>query len=74
MSKFKFEFSDYQLDRAFVTIDNRFDVALIRTDDGLRIHVYPITDGQVWDDPCERFEVDEDEIRELERELEASDA
>ena len=52
-----------------VVIDDRLDVTLIRTGDGLKIEVYPITDGEVWDDPCDRFEVDEDEIRELEREI-----
>jgi hypothetical protein len=56
-------------DHVFVTLDDRFDIALIRTCDGLKIEVYPITGGQVWDDPCDRFEVDEDEIRKLEREI-----
>jgi hypothetical protein len=69
MTKFHYDLSDYQLDRAFVTVDDRFDVALIRTEDGLKIEVYPITDGEVWNDPCDRFEVDEEEILELEREL-----
>jgi hypothetical protein len=56
-------------DRIFVNLDNRFDVALIRTGDGLRIEVFPITDGKVWGDPSDTFEVDEEEIRKLEREL-----
>jgi hypothetical protein len=61
--------ADERLDRLFVTLDNRFDVALIRTEDGLRLEVYPITDGEVWDDPIERFEVREADILELEKEL-----
>jgi hypothetical protein len=69
MTKFEFQHSDYQTDRAFVEIDNRFDVALIRTEAGLRIEVCPITDGEVWDDPFRRFEVDESEILALEEEL-----
>jgi hypothetical protein len=69
MTKFQYELSDHRLDRAFVTVDDRFDVAIIRTENGLRIEVYPITGGQVWDDPRGRFEVDEEQIRELEREL-----
>jgi hypothetical protein len=56
-------------DHAFVTLDDRFEIALIRTRDGLKIEVYPSTGGEVWNDPFDRFEVDEDEIRELEREL-----
>ena len=61
MAKFDFELSDHRLDRAFVTVDGRFDVAIIRTDDGLAIEVYPITDGEAWDDPFDSFEVDEEE-------------
>ena len=38
-------------------------MAVIRSEDGLRINVFPITDGEIWDDPCERFVVDEDEIQ-----------
>jgi hypothetical protein len=56
-------------DHVFVTLDERFDVTLIRTRDGLKIEVYPITDGDPWDDPCARLKVDESEIRELEAEL-----
>jgi hypothetical protein len=69
MAKFDFELSDHRLDRAFVTIDGRFDVSIIRAEHGLKIEVYPITHGQVWDNPCDRFEVDEEEVRNLEREL-----
>ena len=53
----------------FLTLDDRFDVVLIRTGDGLEIEVYPITGGEVWDNPFTTFEVDESEIRELEREM-----
>ena len=69
MTKFSIQHNTGLSDRVFVAIDDRFDIALIRTEDGLSIEVYPITNGQVWCDPCDRFEVDEDEIRELEREI-----
>jgi hypothetical protein len=70
MTTFDFELSDHHsLDRAFVTVDDRFDVAIIRTADGLTIEVRPITDGAPWIDPCDRLEVDEGEIRDLEREI-----
>jgi hypothetical protein len=69
MKKFNIQYDIDRPDRVFVAVDNRFDVAVIRTEDGLRIQVFPITDGQVWDDPFERFEVYEDEVRALEQEL-----
>jgi hypothetical protein len=69
MKKFNIQYDNDLPDRVFVAVDNRFDVAVIRTEDGLRIQVFPITDGQVWDNPFERFEVDEDEVRALEQEL-----
>jgi hypothetical protein len=69
MTQFTIEHDTDLPDRVFVTVGNRFLAALIRTEDGLGINVYPITGGEVWDDPCDRFEVDEDEIRALEREL-----
>jgi hypothetical protein len=69
MAKFNIQYSGDRPDHVFVAIDNRFDVALIRTEEGLRINVFPITDGQVWDDPVERFEVSESEVQELELEL-----
>jgi hypothetical protein len=66
IAKFAARHDALQSDHAFVTIDDRFEVALIRTRDGLKIEVYPITGGEPWNDPCDRFEVDESEIRELE--------
>ena len=57
-------------DRVFVMLDNRFDVALIRTREGLTLEVSPVTDDEVWDDPVERFEVGEEEMTNMEREIE----
>ena len=35
----------------------------------LVLKVYPITEGEVWDEPYETFVVDEDRIVELELEM-----
>ena len=56
-------------DRAYVLVDGRFEVAIIRTETGLSIRIYPRTDGELWDDPFTTFEVDEAEILELEKEI-----
>lgn len=69
MTNFNIQHSSDRPDRVFVSIDNRFDVALIRTGDGLRLSVFPFTDGAVWDDPFERFEVHESDVRALEQEM-----
>ena len=69
MTKFNIQHVTDRPDRVFVAIDDRLDVAIIRTADGLKVEVYPIADGEIWVDPYDRFEVDEGQIRELEREL-----
>jgi hypothetical protein len=74
MTKFNIQTNTGLSDRAIVAIGDRFDVVLIRTADGLKIEVYPITDGDAWDDPFERFEIDESEIRKLEEEKAKTEA
>ena len=69
MTKFNTEYIDHLPDHVSVAIDNRFQVELMRTGEGLRINVFPITDGDVWDDPFERFDVDESEVLALEQEI-----
>lgn len=69
MTKFHIQHNTGLPDRVFVALDDRFDVALIRTASGLAIEVFPITDGEVWCEPCDRFAVDEEEIRKLGREM-----
>ena len=59
-----------QPDRIYVEIDRRFNIAIERTEDGLALHVYPRTDGELWDTPFTTFEVDEAEIVALEQEME----
>ena len=51
--------------RVFVEVDRRFDVAIIRTDAGLELRIYPRSDGVLWDDPCTTFEVDEAATRDV---------
>lgn len=59
-----------QRDRVHVEVDRRFHVVIERTRDGLALHVYPRTGGELWDAPFTTFEVDEAEIIALEQELE----
>lgn len=51
-------------------MDRRFDVAIIRTETGLELRIYPRTDGELWDAPFTTFEVDEAEITALEKAME----
>jgi hypothetical protein len=71
MTHFWIDHNTCQSDRIFVEIDRRLCVAIIRTESGLDLHVYPRTDRLLWDDPFDRFQVDESEIMTLEQELEA---
>ncbi|HTU90412.1 MAG TPA: hypothetical protein VMF69_10085 [Gemmataceae bacterium] len=64
------DFLTGQPDRVFVEIDRRFNVVIERTDDGLALHVYPRSNGELWDSPFTTFEVDEAEIVTLEQEME----
>jgi hypothetical protein len=59
-----------QPDRMYGEVDRRFNVVIERTDDGLALHVYPRTGGELWDAPFTTFEVDEEEIIALEQEME----
>jgi hypothetical protein len=61
-------------ERAAVEIDNRFRVGIRRNapppmaSAQLVLDVYPILDGEIWDEPFEVFAVDEGRIIELENE------
>jgi hypothetical protein len=56
--------------RAMIWIDNRFHIEIRRTASAeMVIAVYPITDGEIWDDPYDTFVVDEARIIELEQEM-----
>jgi hypothetical protein len=57
--------------RAIIWVDNRFQIEIRRfapTPDTatLVIYVYPITGGEVWDEPYDVFTVDDGSIIELE--------
>jgi hypothetical protein len=64
--------SDIGIYRAFITVDNRFKVEVRRdapppmASAQLVLKVYPITDGQIWDEPYQVFAVDEGRVIELE--------
>lgn len=71
MTQFRIDHNTDQPDRIFVEVDRRLDVAIIRTETGLELRIYPRTNGQLWDSPFATFEVAEAEIRALEEEMEA---
>ena len=70
MTVFNMELLTCQPDRIYLEVDRRFNVVIERTGDGLALHVYPRTDGELWDCPFTTFEVDEAEIFALEQETE----
>jgi hypothetical protein len=70
MTVFNIEQLTEQPDRIYVEVDRRFNVVIERTEDGLALHVYPRTNGELWDAPFATFEVDEAEIIALEQEME----
>jgi hypothetical protein len=44
-------------DRCFLTIDERYTMAIVRTHDGLAIDIWPINDGKVWEWPYRMIEI-----------------
>jgi hypothetical protein len=70
MTVFNMELLTEQPDRIYVDVDRRFNVVIERTEDGLALHVYPRSNGEIWDAPFTTFEVDEAEIVALEQEME----
>jgi len=56
--------------RAYVRVDGTFDVAIIRTDEGVVVDVYP----KDWDFPIDTMTVWDDEVAEAMAEAEAGDA
>ncbi len=69
MTAFNIDQVTEQPDRIFVEVDRRFNVAIIRSETGLELRIYPRTEGELWDAPFTTFEVDESEILALEEEM-----
>ena len=69
MTRFNIEQITDLPDRIYVEVDRRFNLALVRTDTGIELHVYPLTDGEIWDSPFTTFTVDEAEFADSEAEL-----
>jgi hypothetical protein len=69
MTRFNIEQVTDLPDRIYVEVDRRFDVAIIRTEAGLELRIYPRTDGELWDSPFTTFTVDEVEVAALEADM-----
>ena len=63
MTNFIFERSDYLSDRAFVEVDDKYSVVIIRTDQGLIIDVYP----NDWDAPIDTMGIHDNDVAEAEQ-------
>lgn len=72
MAKFSIQHTDALPGHVFAMVDDRYDVAIIRTESGLTLEVYPVSDGEVWCEPIATFEVDDAQITELETQKEES--
>ena len=66
MTTFNIDLKTERPDRIFVEVDRRFDVAIIHTETGLELQIYPRTNGELWEYPFTTFEVHEAEIPALE--------
>jgi len=69
MTRFNIEQITEQDDTIYVEIDERLNVAIVRSEAGLDLRIYPRTEGELWDAPFTTFTVDESEIVELEADL-----
>ena len=69
MTHFNTEQITDQPDRIYVEVERRFNIVIERTEEGLALHVYPRTKGELWDAPFTTFGVDEAEVLALEQEM-----
>lgn len=60
MSKFQFEQIEGQNDRAYVEVDDKYQVVLIRAEEGLIVDVWP----KDWDAPFDSLTVYDSDIAE----------
>jgi hypothetical protein len=70
MATFNVDINAELPDRIFVEVDSRFDVAIIRSEAGLELRIYPRTKGELWDAPFATFAVDDAKVIALEQEME----
>lgn len=57
MPKFQYQQIEGLEDHCFVRIDDRYELSIIRTDEGIILDVWPIEDGEIWNNPCDSFQV-----------------
>ena len=62
MTTFKFKEFPGAPDRAFVEVDGKYQVAVIRTDEGLVVDVYP----KDWDAPIDTMTVFDSDVADAE--------
>jgi hypothetical protein len=70
MTRFNFHADIHLPNVAYIQVDDRFDIAIERTEQGLEFRVYPLTDGEIWFDPYDTFTIEESTVAALEKEME----
>lgn len=54
----------------YVTVNKRMQIAIDADNlDNVQLRIYPITDGEIWDMPSEKFDIKISEIEQLEKEM-----
>ncbi len=51
MTRFNIEQITEQADTIYVDVDDRFNIAIERTNSGVELRIYPRTEGELWDAP-----------------------
>jgi hypothetical protein len=44
-------------DRCFLTVDQRYTMAIVRTHNGIEIDIWPINEGKSWDVPFSTIQI-----------------
>jgi hypothetical protein len=65
---FEFEKMEGQDDRAFVEVDSKYSVVIIRTEEGIIVDVYP----KDWDAPIDSMGIHDHDVADAERDGEAA--
>ena len=53
--------------RAMIWIDRRFHIDIRRFTGYLVLRIYPITNGEIWENPYDTFVVEDETVENLER-------